>query len=39
MKIIVTKIPSNVVTNSLLSLFYPLFETKNKNEVLSNLVV
>ena len=39
MKIMVTKIPSNVVTNPLLSLFYPLFETKNKNEVLSNLVV
>ena len=38
MKIMVIKIPSNV-TNSLLSLFYPLFETKNKNEVLSYLVV
>ena len=39
MKITVTIIPTNLVTNSLLSLSCPLVETKNKNQVLSKLVV
>ena len=36
---IVTIISSNLVTNSLLSLFCPFIETKNKNQVFSKLVV
>ena len=39
MKIIVTKIPTNPVENSLLSLLYPALETKNRNQVLTKLVV
>ena len=39
MKIIVTIIPTNLVTNSLLFLFCPFIETKNKNQVFSKLVV
>ena len=39
MKMIVTIISSNLVTNSLLPLFCPFIETKNKNQVLSKLVV
>ena len=39
MKMIVTIIPTNLVTNSLLSLFCPFIETKIKNQVLSKLVV
>ena len=39
MKIIVTIIPTNLVANSLLSLFGAFIETKNKNQVFSKLVV
>ena len=39
MKLIVTIIATNVVANSLLSLFCPALETKNKNQVLTKLVV
>ena len=39
MKIIVTKILTNLVENSLLSLLYPALETKNRNQVLTKLVV
>ena len=39
MKIIVTIIPSSLVTNSILPLSCPFVETKNKNQILSKLVV
>ena len=39
MKIIVTIIPTVLVTNSLLNLFYPVVETKSKNQIFSKLVV
>ena len=39
MKIIVTKIPTNLVTNSLLHLFWPFLETKNKDQIFNQLVV
>ena len=37
MKIIVIKIPKNLVPNSLLSLFCPLVETKTKNQIFTKL--
>ena len=39
LKMTVTIIPTNLVTNSLLSLFCPFMETKNKNQILSKVVV
>ena len=39
MKMIVTMIPTNVDPNSLLSLFFPFKETKNKNKIFTKLVV
>ena len=39
MKIIVTIIPTILVPNLLLSLFYPFVEAKSKNQVFSKLVV
>ena len=39
MKIIVTIIPLSLVTSSLSSLPCPFIETKNKNQIFSNLVV
>ena len=39
MKMIVTIIPTNLVTNSLLSLFCPFTGPKNKNQIFSKLVV
>ena len=36
MKIIVTIIPTDLVTNSLLSSFCPFWQAKNKNQVFSN---
>ena len=39
MKILVTIIPTNLVTNSLLSFFCNFIETKNKNQIFSKLVV
>ena len=39
MKIIVTIIPTDLVTNSILSSFCFFLQTKNKNQVFSNLVV
>ena len=38
MKIIVTIILTNLVTNSLLSLFCPFVETKTKNQIFSKIV-
>ena len=38
MKVIVTIIPTNFVANSLLSLFCPAIQIKNKNETLTKLV-
>ena len=38
-KIIDGIIPANLIRNSLLSLFCPFLETKNKNKVFSKLVV
>ena len=39
MKIIVTSIPTDLVTNSLLSSFFSFLQTKNKNQVFSKLMV
>ena len=39
MKMIVTIIPTDIVTNSLLSSFYPFLQTKNKNQIFSKSVV
>ena len=39
MKIIVIIIPTNLVTNSLVSLLCPFIETKNKNKIFSKLEV
>ena len=39
MKIIVTIIPTNLVTNSLLSLFLSFIESKSRNQIFSKLVV
>ena len=39
MKIIVTKTAITLVTNSFLSLFCPIKENKNKNQILSKFVV
>ena len=39
MKIISTIIPTDLVTNSLLSIFCSFLETKNKNQVFNRLVV
>ena len=39
MKIIATIFPTDLVTNSLLSCFCPFLQTKNKNQVFSNLAV
>ena len=39
MAIIVIIIPANLFMNLLLSLFFPLIETKNKNQSFSKLVV
>ena len=36
---IATIIPTNFVTNLLLSLYRPFIETKNKDQIFSNLVV
>ena len=39
MKTIVTVIPINLVTNTLLSFVCPFVETKNKNQIFSKLVI
>ena len=39
MKIIVTVIPANLVTNLILSLFRPFVETKSKNQILTKLAL
>ena len=39
MKIILTMIPTDLVTNLLLFSFCPFLKTKNKNQVLSKLVI
>ena len=39
MKIIVTIIPTNLVTNSLLSLFLSFIESKSRNQIFSKLVL
>ena len=39
MKIIVTTIATNLVTNSFLSLFCPFIEAENKSQVFSKLAV
>ena len=39
MKIIVTIIPTDLVTNLFLSSFFPFLQTKNKNLVLSNYLL
>ena len=39
MKVIVTTIPTGLVTNSLLSSFCPFLQIKNKNQIFSRLVV
>ena len=39
MKIIVTIIPTNLDTNSILFLFFLFVETKNKNQSFSKLVI
>ena len=39
MKIIVTIIPANLATNSLLSLFCLFVETNNKNQIFTKLVI
>ena len=38
MKMIVTIIPTNLVTSSLLSLFYHFIKTNNNNQIFSKLV-